>query len=145
MPKHLEFIQQLLIQEQMLLYVKFKLSKIQMTLQMLIFQEKFVFVIIIFISFATTESATLPVEQRTRAELLFRHHYRNKRKKRTGIGSLFECGRRESNPYASRHQILSLACLPISTRPRRYLNEKADFHLLFLVAGGGLEPPASGL
>ena len=28
------------------------------------------------------------------------------------------CGRRESNPYASRHQILSLACLPISTRPR---------------------------
>ena len=33
----------------------------------------------------------------------------------------FLCGRRESNPYASRHQILSLACLPISTRPRRYL------------------------
>ena len=31
------------------------------------------------------------------------------------------CGRRESNPYASRHQILSLACLPISTRPRQYL------------------------
>ena len=30
----------------------------------------------------------------------------------------FLCGRRESNPYASRHQILSLACLPISTRPR---------------------------
>ena len=29
-----------------------------------------------------------------------------------------KCGRRESNPYASRHQILSLACLPISTRPR---------------------------
>ena len=29
------------------------------------------------------------------------------------------CGRRESNPYASRHQILSLACLPISTRPRQ--------------------------
>ena len=28
------------------------------------------------------------------------------------------CGRRESNPYALRHQILSLACLPISTRPR---------------------------
>ena len=28
------------------------------------------------------------------------------------------CGRRESNPYASRHQILSLACLPISTRPQ---------------------------
>ena len=27
------------------------------------------------------------------------------------------CGRRESNPYALRHQILSLACLPISTRP----------------------------
>ena len=31
--------------------------------------------------------------------------------------SLNLCGRRESNPYASRHQILSLACLPISTRP----------------------------
>ena len=30
------------------------------------------------------------------------------------------CGRRESNPYASRHQILSLACLPISTRPQQY-------------------------
>ena len=55
----------------MLLYVKLKLLKILMTLQMLIFQEKFLFVIIIFISFATTESATLPVEQRTRAELLF--------------------------------------------------------------------------
>ena len=55
----------------MLLYMKFKLLKILMTLQMLIFQEKFVFVIIIFISFATTESATLPVGQRTRAELLF--------------------------------------------------------------------------
>ena len=51
------------------------------------------------------------------------------------------CGRRESNPYASRHQILSLACLPISTRPRKgILNEKADFHLLFLVAGVGFEP-----
>ena len=34
--------------------------------------------------------------------------------------SLNLCGRRESNPYASRHQILSLACLPISTRPRQY-------------------------
>lgn len=32
------------------IYVKFKLLKILMTLQMLIFQEKFVFVIIIFIS-----------------------------------------------------------------------------------------------
>ena len=31
------------------------------------------------------------------------------------------CGRRESNPYASRHQILSLACLPISTRPLFHL------------------------
>ncbi len=30
------------------------------------------------------------------------------------------CGRRESNPYASRHQILSLACLPISTRPHYF-------------------------
>ena len=32
--------------------------------------------------------------------------------------SVNSCGRRESNPYASRHQILSLACLPISTRPQ---------------------------
>ena len=32
------------------------------------------------------------------------------------------CGRRESNPYASRHQILSLACLPISTRPLNVLS-----------------------
>ena len=31
------------------------------------------------------------------------------------------CGRRESNPYAARHQILSLACLPISTRPLFHL------------------------
>ena len=66
---------QILTQEQMLLYVKLKLLKILMTLQMLIFQEKFVFVIIILISFATTESATLPVEQRTRAELLFYNTY----------------------------------------------------------------------
>lgn len=41
---------QILTLEQMLLYVKLKLLKILMTLQMLIFQEKFVFVIIIFIS-----------------------------------------------------------------------------------------------
>ena len=41
---------QILTQEQMLLYVKLKLLKILMTLQMLIFQEKFVFVIIILIS-----------------------------------------------------------------------------------------------
>ena len=44
-------------------------------------------------------------------------------KQRTEVGfstSVPLCGRRESNPYASRHQILSLACLPISTRPRQY-------------------------
>ncbi len=28
------------------------------------------------------------------------------------------CGRRDSNPYALRHQILSLGCLPIPTRPQ---------------------------
>ena len=31
--------------------------------------------------------------------------------------SLHLCGRRDSNPYALRHQILSLAWLPITTRP----------------------------
>ena len=31
----------------------------------------------------------------------------------------FLCGRRDSNPYALRHQILSLAWLPITTRPQR--------------------------
>ena len=30
------------------------------------------------------------------------------------------CGRRDSNPYALRHQILSLAWLPITTRPLRF-------------------------
>ena len=29
------------------------------------------------------------------------------------------CGRRDSNPYALRHQILSLAWLPITTRPQK--------------------------
>ena len=32
--------------------------------------------------------------------------------------NLILCGRRDSNPHASRHQILSLARLPITTRPR---------------------------
>ncbi len=40
------------------------------------------------------------------------------------LGEVALCGRRESNPYASRHQILSLACLPISTRPQHYFREK---------------------
>ena len=30
---------------------------------------------------------------------------------------IFSCGRRDSNPHASRHQILSLARLPITPRP----------------------------
>ena len=58
------------------------------------------------------------------------------------------CGRRESNPYALRHQILSLACLPISTRPRKNnlsLKKRNLTGYAFLVAGEGLEPPASGL
>ena len=58
------------------------------------------------------------------------------------------CGRRESNPYALRHQILSLACLPISTRPQHNklsLKKRNLAGYAFLVAGGGLEPPASGL
>ncbi len=33
------------------------------------------------------------------------------------------CGRRDSNPYASRHQILSLAWLPITTRPHHFLSD----------------------
>ena len=36
------------------------------------------------------------------------------------------CGRRDSNPHALRHQILSLARLPISPRPR-YFFIKNDF------------------
>jgi hypothetical protein len=41
------------------------------------------------------------------------------------IKLLLECGRRDSNPHASRHQILSLARLPISPRPLRlFLQEK---------------------
>ncbi len=43
--------------------------------------------------------------------------YENK-KATSPLGEVALCGRRESNPYASRHQILSLACLPISTRPQ---------------------------
>ena len=38
-------------------------------------------------------------------------------KKRPESLNAFLCGRRDSNPHASRHQILSLDCLPISTRP----------------------------
>ncbi len=30
-----------------------------------------------------------------------------------------KCGRRESNPHTFRHQILSLACLPVSPRPQK--------------------------
>ena len=44
------------------------------------------------------------------------------------------CGRRESNPYASRHQILSLDCLPISTRPRQYVPERdCKFSTIYLI------------
>ena len=31
---------------------------------------------------------------------------------------IFLCGRGDSNPHALRHQILSLAWLPVTTRPR---------------------------
>lgn len=34
----------------------------------------------------------------------------------------FLCGRRDSNPHALRHQILSLAWLPITTRPLQFIN-----------------------
>ena len=50
------------------------------------------------------------------------------------------CGRRESNPYASRHQILSLACLPISTRPLilglQMYNNFSDLQTLFYWSSG---------
>ena len=39
--------------------------------------------------------------------------------------SLHLCGRRDSNPYALRHQILSLAWLPITTRPHIKDNKNA--------------------
>ena len=37
-------------------------------------------------------------------------------KSRGNSHGLFQCERRDSNPYARRHQILSLAWLPITTR-----------------------------
>ena len=38
----------------------------------------------------------------------------------------FVCGRRDSNPYALRHQILSLAWLPITTRPQTMVCKDKD-------------------
>ena len=43
--------------------------------------------------------------------------------KKSGVIRIFECGRRDSNPHASRHQILSLARLPISPRPHAWRRE----------------------
>ena len=43
--------------------------------------------------------------------------------------SVSSCGRRDSNPYAVRHQILSLGCLPIPTRPQKVL-QIYEFRLL---------------
>ena len=40
-------------------------------------------------------------------------------KTRARRGFHFLCGRRDSNPHASRRQILSLVCLPISPRPQQ--------------------------
>ena len=37
------------------------------------------------------------------------------------------CGRRDSNPYAVRHQILSLGCLPIPTRPQKKCCKYTNF------------------
>ena len=56
------------------------------------------------------------------------------------------CGRRESNPYASRHQILSLACLPISTRPQTFYvisfqERNAKIRLIFKTARINSQPP----
>jgi hypothetical protein len=41
----------------------------------------------------------------------------SKNKKSLSFPKSFLCGRRDSNSQTSRHQILSLACLPISPRP----------------------------
>lgn len=40
---------------------------------------------------------------------------------------VIECGWRDSNPHASQHQILSLACLPISPHPLRERKVKENF------------------
>ena len=60
------------------------------------------------------------------------------------------CGRRESNPYASRHQILSLACLPISTRPQTFYvisfrKRNANILLIFETASMNLRHADSSL
>lgn len=50
------------------------------------------------------------------------------------------CGRGDSNPHAVRHQILSLACLPVSTRPLYWsivlLIQKERFQILIPIAIG---------
>ena len=72
-------------------------------------------------------------------------------KKRTIFMVLFlMCGRRESNPYASRHQILSLACLPISTRPQTFYvisfrKRNANILLIFETASMNLRHADSSL
>ena len=71
MLRHLEFILQILIQEQMLLYVKLQVVKDTDDVTNADFLREVCFCNNNFHIFATTESATLPVEQRTRAELLF--------------------------------------------------------------------------
>jgi hypothetical protein len=38
------------------------------------------------------------------------------------------CGRRDSNPHAVKHEILNLACLPVSSLPRR----KENIIMIFL-------------
>lgn len=54
----------------------------------------------------------------------------NKKKEPSASLRAFLCGRRDSNPHASRHQILSLAWLPITTRPPAFFrNAKVAYFL----------------
>ena len=48
------------------------------------------------------------------------------------------CGRRDSNPYALRHQILSLAWLPITTRPQTMVCKDKDKFLFCNIFHGRL-------
>ena len=50
-----------------------------------------------------------------------------KEKEANSLELVPSCGRRDSNPYALRHQILSLGCLPIPTRPHFMRDKCTEF------------------
>ena len=58
---------------------------------------------------------------------------------RQGPGK-FACGRRDSNPYALLHQILSLGCLPIPTRPRDGTAKIQNYPKIFAISPGEVSP-----